>query len=362
MSTLIIQRGHVARTSGATGAPGEQAMARRNAAEIVAIAKDLPDVTPVIIDADEPNHRYRGDHFVSLHGDGSANSNAKAASVGYRNPEGQALGRRWKQRYEEAGWPYGFMRDNYTTNLGRYYGTGQAVSAGNERAIITEAGFMTNPESRAFIESDAGVKAIAASVLVACYEQFDLARLLDNAPEPEKIDESDAPPSTEGSDWVITVGDRNDDLVRAWQRDLIQAGFNIPAGATGNFLSQTRDATNAFYRAVGLTASDPGRPVVGKRSREEMAKFLNDNSANWRGLQVRARQNVGSRGVNFYRSPGWAPSNRPDGQLPGGWRFGGGIHERRKVGNGYQYRVSNSNGDMRWITTNPKYIELVSPR
>jgi hypothetical protein len=364
-SILVVQRGHVPRTTGATGAPGEQAMAIRNAAEVLAIAKDLPDITPRIIDADVANSLYAGDRFVSFHGDASADPKAGGASVGYRNDEGRILGERWKEMYAVGGWPFTFRRDNYTANLQWFYGTAQAVSAGNPHAIIVEHGFMTNPSERAFIDSPQGVKLAAAATLAACYSHLDLDRLLDNAPEPAATHEPKVPPSTRPSETSITYGDRGE-AVRAWQRDLVNAGFSIPAGATGNFLDQTRDATNRFYRAVGLSASDPRRPIVGPRSYEAMRKYLanlkQQSTAEWAGRYIVAKVDL-----NFYANSGtagWAPSVRPHPASPlkAGWGFKGGIHGVINVpanrGGGTQYVVSNSSGHRFRITTNPRFVEL----
>lgn len=122
----------------------------------------------------------------------------------------------------------------------------------------------------------------------------------------------------------------------------------------GWFGQETAGAASEFMANVmGVETDDPR---VGDRTLAALAKAIRPREP-WRGKQVRAR-----RDVNFYRKPGWAPENRPDAVLPAGWRFAGGIHERRKVGGGWQYRVSNSAGDMRWITASEKFVELVDPR
>lgn len=355
---LVIQRGHVARTTGATGAPAEQAMAIRNAAEVLLIASELPDVTPSIIDADEQNARYRGEAFIAFHGDAAASSKAGGASVGYRNSEGRLLGQRWKEFYGEGGWIGTFRGDNYTANLARYYGTGQAVSAGNSKAIIVEHGFMTNPTEREFIESDKGVKLAACAAIAAAHPQYDLDRLLKGAPKPPVVKDTKPPASTTPSDTVITFGDRGQD-VRAWQQDLIRAGFPIPAGATGNFLEQTRDATNAFYRQVGLTSRDPNRPIVGPRSYTAMEKLLASQKAApapvaWQGKSVYSKVD----GLRIYGQPGWHPSVREVATFDKGWRFPR-IEARIRVGSGWQYRVRNSRGiGPYYVTASRKYVDV----
>jgi hypothetical protein len=352
MSTLVIQRGHVARSKGATGGPGEQAMARRNAAEIVAIAKDLDGITPKVIDADEPNARYRGDAFIALHGDASADPKASGASVGWRNDAGRRLGQRWKSLYTAAGWTRGFRADNYTTNLSRYYGTGNAISAGNTRAIIVEHGFLTNPEERRYIDSPAGVKAAAVSVLVAVYPHLDLQRLLRGAPDPDPIEDPKVDPSTDPSVGVITVGDTGED-VRQWQIKLAALLPDDPDAhlPDGDFGERTARWTVRALRKLGLEVADTTRPLVGPKSQEAMDRALGVDVPAWQGKSVRARTEL-----NFYDGPRWTG---PVGKMKAGHRFPT-IEALLTVGGGKQYRVRNSSGaGPFYLTASTKYVELV---
>ena len=159
---------------------------------------------------------------------------------------------------------------------------------------------------------------------------------------PDEEDETDR--------GYITVGDVGDE-VRDWQRLLIDKGFGIPAGATGNFLEQTRRATLQAYAAIGLSAADASRPRVGSRSWDALRSY---EPSPWRGKRVVARTRV-----RFYTSKGWYPSNRTAGILDPGWGFRGGIHRKEQVGNGFQYQVSNSNGDRFWITASERFVRLV---
>ena len=160
---------------------------------------------------------------------------------------------------------------------------------------------------------------------------------------------ADPDPDAPGRGY-LTVGDRGAEVV-AWQRLLIDKGFAIPAGATGNFLEQTRRATLQAYAAVGLAAADRSRPRVGQRSWDALKDY---QPAPWRGKRVVARVDL-----RFYRRPGWHPSNATAGILEAGWGFRGGIHDRRKVGNGYQYEVSNSSGDRYWLTASSRFVRLL---
>lgn len=160
MPVLVAQMGHYPRTTGATGTAGEQAMAHSVVQHLLATSRPGWTVRP--IGADVPDIHYRGDYFVAVHGDGSANRATSGASVGWQNPEGRALAQRWKDAYRANGWPGIFRADNYTAALGGYYGVRKAIAQGNRNAIIIEVGFMTAPTDRAWI--DANHAAIAASI------------------------------------------------------------------------------------------------------------------------------------------------------------------------------------------------------
>lgn len=185
MPLLILQRGHVPRTTGATGTEGEQVMTLSVAALVKAHIP--PGWTLRIVDADEPDERYRGgDAFVAVHGDGSTNRTIRGASVGYRNAQGSALAQRWKTAYDAAGWPGGWHNDNYTTGLAGYYGVREAVSNGTPNAFILEVGMMTNPQDRAWIDAHHAVIAATIWEAVAGVQQpsqgGDSVKLLDPVP------------------------------------------------------------------------------------------------------------------------------------------------------------------------------------
>lgn len=164
MAVVVLQRGHVPRTSGATGAPGEQqyaiACADRCAPALRRIGHDAR-----VIDADPTSDAaYRGDIFFALHWDSSTNPTASGASVGYQTPEGQDLAQQWKRQYKNAGWTRAFKPDNYTAALGGYYGVRKAVGQGNRLAIITEAGFVSNSHDKAMMSPELTALSIVNTV------------------------------------------------------------------------------------------------------------------------------------------------------------------------------------------------------
>lgn len=163
MPTLVVQLGHCFRRTGATGTAGEQDLAAKVGA---AAAKHIHgrdgwQVRQIL--ADSPQEAYVGDAFAAVHADGSTNPTAHGASAGYRTPEGQGLAHAWQLAYEARGW-VGFRPDNYTPGLKYYYGTGNAVAAGNRRAFIMECGFLTNPSDHAVLTAPDGPDRVALAL------------------------------------------------------------------------------------------------------------------------------------------------------------------------------------------------------
>lgn len=171
MSLLVVQRGHVPRTTGATGAPGEQQFAIATA-DRVKIRVNAIGHTVRIINADVPDSSYKGDAFVALHYDSSSSPSAHGASVGYQSPEGKQFATLWKAHYVRNGWTRGFRGDNYTAALAGYYGVRRAVSVGNRRAFISEAGFHSNPEDAALLKAPAGPDRVAIAIAAAVVDIF----------------------------------------------------------------------------------------------------------------------------------------------------------------------------------------------
>lgn len=154
MPILVVQMGHAGRTSGNTGAPGEQAFAQVVGAACVRLldGKGGWSVRPVV--ADPPTAQYRGDAFFAVHADGSTNPNVRGASVGYQTTQGDALAQAWRQAYIARGFTGPWNPDNYTTNLAQYYGVRAAVAQGNRRACIIECGTITNAADRGLMNPD----------------------------------------------------------------------------------------------------------------------------------------------------------------------------------------------------------------
>ncbi len=161
MPTLIVQKGHCYRKTGATGTAGEQSYATSVADACVRLLDGRGGwrVRPTLADVDD----YRADAFVAVHCDGSSAESARGASAGYQTPEGQAFGQAWKRAYAAAGWPV-FRPDNYTTALANHYGVRNAVRAGTRHAIIIECGFMTNAQDRALMLGPFGPERVASAI------------------------------------------------------------------------------------------------------------------------------------------------------------------------------------------------------
>lgn len=169
---VVVQRGHVPRKTGKTGAPGEQKFAIA-AAERVAFHLSRLGHRVSVIDADPPSvSHYRGDLFIALHYDSSPNPSTRGASVGYRSAEGHDFADAWKRHYAANGWAGGFRDDNYTDALRGYYGVKRAVEQGTRTALIIEAGFHSHHGDAALLAAPEGPERVARAVAAAVAEIY----------------------------------------------------------------------------------------------------------------------------------------------------------------------------------------------
>lgn len=168
MTVVVLQTGHWPRTTGATGAPGEQQYARAVNLRAAQLLARLDGCEVRIIGADEPADRYRGDLFIATHYDGGAPA-ARGPSVGYRSSQGGRLATAWKDAYRRlaGGNVAPFRQDNYTLALAGYYGHRIASSVGNPVACITEGGFGTHAVEGPWLRSSAGIEANAQAIYEA---------------------------------------------------------------------------------------------------------------------------------------------------------------------------------------------------
>ena len=252
MSLIVVQRGHVPRKTGATGAPGEQAFAIEAANRVAARVRALGHQVR-IIDADVSNASYRGDMFVALHYDSSSNPSVRGASVGYQTPEGQQFAHAWKRHYEANGWSGGFRGDNYTSALAGYYGVRRAVSVGNRRAFILEAGFHSNPGDALLLRSPTGPDRVAMAVAAAVVDI--LGAKCVPAPKPAPPPAPAVPPFP----GTTRYGSRGD-AVRAVQLRLRARGWRI--GVDGVFGSETDRVVRSFQAEKRLAVDGIVGPVT----------------------------------------------------------------------------------------------------
>lgn len=250
---IVVQRGHVPRTRGATGAPGEQAFAVEAADRVRHHVTRLGHRAR-IIDADPSARSYRGDVFVALHYDSSSSPSASGASVGYQSLEGRELAHAWKRHYAANGWHRGFRGDNYTRALAGYYGVRQALEQGNQRAMIVEAGFHTNAGDRALLVSPGGPERVALAVAAAIVDV--VGATCPPAPAPAGV------PAYPGT---FRLGDTHGG-VRVWQAELNGRG-GYGAGANrldtdGVFGEHTHHIVCDFQRKRGLVADGVAGPAT----------------------------------------------------------------------------------------------------
>lgn len=248
MALLVVQRGHCYRTSGATGAPGEQeyatAAADRVKARVTAVGH-----TVRIINADVADSAYRGDAFVALHWDSSTDPAAHGASVGYQTPEGRRFADYWKRHYVANGWTRGFRPDNYTKALAGYYGVRHARENGNRCAFISEAGFQSNSGDRSLMSGAKGPDRVAIAVAAAMVDIF--GAKCPPAPSTVKI-----PPYP----GVVRIGDRGA-AVLAWQKQLDALPL-FELALDGIFGEETFAVVLAFQSSHGLERDGVAGPAT----------------------------------------------------------------------------------------------------
>lgn len=151
MTKVVVQMGHVARRTGATGTHREQEFARLVGSRLSSeLSKRGHKVYLIGADDAVPNCEV----FVSLHLDGNRNTSIRGASVGYpSNSSGSPSGRlaqAWKRHHQRNGYPSGFHRDNYTEGLRYYYGFRSSIATFE---YLAEHGTSTNPGDEAWLFS-----------------------------------------------------------------------------------------------------------------------------------------------------------------------------------------------------------------
>lgn len=151
MSTIVIQEGHVARTTGVTGTHREQEFAK-TLGGLLSVAFTDRGHRVHLIGADDAVPSC--DVFIALHLDGNVDHTLHGASVGYpsndpKSPSG-LLANAWKKFHQHYGYSWGFHKDNYTDNLRFYYGFRKSNA---KYEFLAEHGTSTNPEEELWLFS-----------------------------------------------------------------------------------------------------------------------------------------------------------------------------------------------------------------
>lgn len=161
MADIAIQRGHCFRTTGATGGRGEQKFAAEVGARLTWKLAELGHRVHLLT-ADEAVPSGL-DVFIALHTDGSSNANRVGASVGWNTDGGRRLAAAWKRAWQRAGYGSGFLPDNYTIDLARYYGFGRSDA---RFEFLAEHGHHSNPAEYDWLHAhyDAAADAHVAAI------------------------------------------------------------------------------------------------------------------------------------------------------------------------------------------------------
>jgi PHD/YefM family antitoxin component YafN of YafNO toxin-antitoxin module len=179
VAVLVVQMGHVGRTTGVTGAPGEQAFTQAVGDACRRLLHGVNGWSVSCIPADPASSAYKGNAFCAVHADGNNNPNVAGSSLGHQTGEGNSFAQAVRSAYTQLGWSGPWHPDNYTDNLAHYYGVSAAIAQGNRRAFIFECGTITNPGEKAAMTSPEGIERAALAIGVGAgiidMEEIDVA-------------------------------------------------------------------------------------------------------------------------------------------------------------------------------------------
>jgi hypothetical protein len=212
-----VQAGHAWRTKGVIGTtyPSEQKFGWAVACRLKPLLEAQGHSCTIILadDAVPP-----ADIFLALHLDGTAGPDGKplpsvhGASVGYPDAAGGLLAQAWKRAHQRCGYPWGFVRDNYTAALRGYYGFGKARRANLDCVcFLAEHGHATGEGELAWLMGP-GIDASARAHAEAVAEITGTKPVLPGGDAVEPVAALRDPQTPDGV-WVLT----RDGGVRAYR-------------------------------------------------------------------------------------------------------------------------------------------------
>jgi hypothetical protein len=213
---------------------------------------------------DLPSKKYSVEAAVFLHFDGSI-SHGSRASVGFPTDsdhschlaEDAAIACQWKSLYEKY-WPFGFMEDNFTVNLQRYYGY-HAVTATKGKLLI-EFGDLSNEEQAEWLQT----RLRFLGHLVAFFISGQIGKGNVELPSDRNdVLRVETPESNE----VITVGDS---VVFSGEADQDVSMVKVLIGPGGPFKLGTAKPINGKWTfSQALVNSGENRPLTYQASSHE---------------------------------------------------------------------------------------------
>ena len=173
MKRIVVQAGHNAPREpgfeGGTGTPGEIALAKDIAFELIRLLKDDGRFVPIYQPGDIKDG-IKCDLALFLHADGSSNPRASGYSFGYdvRYAVNKKLANLISLEFDKLPGHPPHHADNYTGGLRQYYGFSRVDCPGGE--VVVEHGFLTNPSEREWLLKN--VKRLAHAEYLAILAYF----------------------------------------------------------------------------------------------------------------------------------------------------------------------------------------------
>ena len=269
VATVAIQRGHCFRRTGSTGTSGRLPDGRRKTEQEYAdalaqqTAREMRRAghTVHVLTADEAVPRC--DVFLAFHQDGSSNSSAGGASIGYPpgNERSARYGSIWKSLYQASHWDRGFRPDNYTSALRGYYGY-RRTSAPVK--VLMEHGFATNPSEQQLMWTHIHEAARVHAAALQTYLGQPAGAIVTGD------DMSNVPSPT------LRTGSRGSEVTKL--QTLLEAfaakgTITSPGGVDGIFGSGTERSVISLQRVLKLDADGIYGPVTA-RALSSFVRFL----------------------------------------------------------------------------------------
>lgn len=150
-TTVLIQAGHVGRTTGNIGSIHNGLVESKWNERVAIRVEDILRKRGIAVDRVGANIPTTNAVIaVAIHFDGASKPCATGASIGHDgSPESKLLAQHWRKEYD-AFFPFKWHKDNFTKNLSRYYGFSKVTTS--KGFLVLELGEITCKKQTDWLE------------------------------------------------------------------------------------------------------------------------------------------------------------------------------------------------------------------